>query len=97
MVGKAQKSYETRSELNSVFDLEKLIGGTPLEHPSCGPVIVKCKKLNNISEAMSIFLKLYHSYTYYGLCSVVMRKWIYEKTKRIFFDCLYFRGILENT
>jgi len=38
MVGKAQKSHGARSELNSVFCLEKWIGGTPLEHPPYSPV-----------------------------------------------------------
>jgi hypothetical protein len=37
MVGKTQKSHGARSELNSVFGLEKLIGGTPLEHPPYNP------------------------------------------------------------
>jgi hypothetical protein len=37
MVGKAQKLHRTRSELNSLFGLEKWIGGTPIEHLSYSP------------------------------------------------------------
>jgi hypothetical protein len=37
MVGKAQKSHGVRSELNSVFGLEKWTGGTPLEDPPNSP------------------------------------------------------------
>jgi hypothetical protein len=42
MVGKAQKSHGARSELNSVFGLEKWIGGTPLEHPPYSPDLAPC-------------------------------------------------------
>jgi hypothetical protein len=33
MVGRSQKSLGAKSELNSLFGLEKGIGGTPLEYP----------------------------------------------------------------
>jgi hypothetical protein len=42
MVGKAQKSHGARYELNSVFGLEKLIGGTSLEHPPYSPDLAPC-------------------------------------------------------
>jgi hypothetical protein len=42
MVGKAKKSHGSRSELNSMFGLEKWIGGAPLEHPSCSPDLAPC-------------------------------------------------------
>jgi hypothetical protein len=37
MVGKAQKSHEARSELNSVLGLEKMDSWDPLEHPPYSP------------------------------------------------------------
>jgi hypothetical protein len=42
MVGKAQKSHGERSESNSVFGLEKVDRGTPLEHPSYSPDLAPC-------------------------------------------------------
>jgi hypothetical protein len=42
MVGKAQKSHGERSELNSVFGLEKVDSGTPLEHPPYSPDLAPC-------------------------------------------------------
>jgi hypothetical protein len=42
MVGKAQKSHMARSDLNSVFDLEKWIGGTPSEHLLYSPDVAPC-------------------------------------------------------
>jgi hypothetical protein len=42
MVGKAQKSHGTRSELNFVFVLEKGDGGTPLEHLPYSPDLGLC-------------------------------------------------------
>jgi hypothetical protein len=41
MVGKVQKSYGARSELNSVF-WKKWIGGTSLEHPPYSPDFAPC-------------------------------------------------------
>jgi hypothetical protein len=41
-VGKAQKSHGARSELNSVFGLEKWIGGTPSEHPPYSLDLAPC-------------------------------------------------------
>jgi hypothetical protein len=37
MVGENQKSHGARSEVNSVFGLEGVDGGTPLEHPPYSP------------------------------------------------------------
>jgi hypothetical protein len=42
MVGKAQKSHGARSELDSVFGLEKVEGGAPLEHPLYSPDLAPC-------------------------------------------------------
>jgi hypothetical protein len=42
MVGKTQKSYGARWGLNSMFGLEKWIGGTPLEHPQFSPDLAPC-------------------------------------------------------
>jgi hypothetical protein len=42
MVGKAQETNGARSELNSVFGLEKWIGGTPLEHPPYSSDLAPC-------------------------------------------------------
>jgi hypothetical protein len=43
MVGKAQKLHGARSELNSVFSLEKMwIGGSPLGHPPYRPDLAPC-------------------------------------------------------
>jgi hypothetical protein len=42
MVGKAQKSHGVRSELNSVFGLEKADGGTPSEHPPYRSDLAPC-------------------------------------------------------
>jgi hypothetical protein len=42
MVGKAHKFHGVRSELNSVFSLEKWIGGTPLEHLPYSPDLAPC-------------------------------------------------------
>jgi hypothetical protein len=42
MFGNVQKSYEARSELNSVFGLGKGIGGTPLEHLPHSPDLAPC-------------------------------------------------------
>jgi hypothetical protein len=43
VVGKAQKSHGARSELNSVFGLEKKrIGGTPSQHPPYSPDLAPC-------------------------------------------------------
>jgi hypothetical protein len=42
MAGKAQKLHGARSELNSVFGLEKRIGGTPLEHPPYSSDLAPC-------------------------------------------------------
>jgi hypothetical protein len=42
VVGKAQKSHGARSELNSVFGLEKVVGGIPLEHPLYSPDLDLC-------------------------------------------------------
>jgi hypothetical protein len=39
---KARNHMGVRSELNSVFDLEKWIGGTPLEHPTYSPDLAPC-------------------------------------------------------
>jgi hypothetical protein len=39
---KAQKSHGARSELNSVFGLEKVDGGTPLEQPPYRPDLAPC-------------------------------------------------------
>jgi hypothetical protein len=42
MVGKSQKSHGARSEMNSVFGLEKVDGRTSLEHPPYSPDLVPC-------------------------------------------------------
>jgi len=42
MVGKVQKLHGIGSELNSVFGLEKVYGGTSLEHPPYSPDLVPC-------------------------------------------------------
>jgi hypothetical protein len=42
MVTKAQRSHGARAELNSMFDLEIVDGGTPLEHPPYSPDLAPC-------------------------------------------------------
>jgi hypothetical protein len=39
---KARNRMGARSELNSMFGLEKWISGTPLEHPPCSPDLAPC-------------------------------------------------------
>jgi hypothetical protein len=45
MVGKTQKSHGAKSELNSVFGLEKVDRWSPLEHPPYSPDIAPMRFL----------------------------------------------------